>query len=164
MTLLISHLLADLLSISDQETWLYGEALRAMAAEKKFTHITFSRLQDLVTFPNMPQNLKEISYIANATNFRRFLFNKYGKQDIDIEHRIKIDPDTLMTYRGYCRFLESDLQHIFFTGKGRSGHGYKNDVKYLAKQMLIRGYVSRIVSINHPGYLINDAINEKRIN
>ena len=144
--LLISSLLTDLLSISDQDTWAYGEALRAMAAQKNFTHITFSRLQDLVTFPNMPENLQEISYIANATNFRRFLFNKYGRQDIDIEHKIATEPDTLMTYRGYCRFLESDLQHIYFTGKGRSNHGYKKDVKYLAKQMLIRGYVRSIFS------------------
>jgi pyoverdine/dityrosine biosynthesis protein Dit1 len=141
-TLLISYLLTDLLSISDQDTWAYGEALRAMAAQKKFTHLAFSRLQDLVTFPSMPEKLQEISYIANATNFRRFLFNKYGKEDIDIEHKIATDPDTLMTYRGYCRFLESDLQYIFVTGKERTIKGYKRDVKYLAKQMLIRGYVS----------------------
>jgi pyoverdine/dityrosine biosynthesis protein Dit1 len=145
--LLISSLLIDLLSISDQDTWAYGEALRAMAAKKKFTHIIFSRLQDLIKFPRMPENLQEISYIANATNFRRFLFNKYGKEDIDIEHRIATDPDTLMTYRGYCRFLESDLQYIFVTGNGRTSNGYKRDVKYLAKEMLIRGYVSSILFV-----------------
>jgi hypothetical protein len=47
-----------------------------------------------------------------------------------------------MTYLGYRRFLESDLRYIFPLGKGRSGHSYKRDVKYLAKQMLIRGHVS----------------------
>lgn len=143
----MSSLLIDLLSISDQHTWAYGEALRAMAAEKKFVHIGFSRLQDLVTFPGMPDNLQETSYVANATNFRRFLLNKHGKDDINIEDEISTNPDTLMTYRGYCRFLESDLQYIFVTGKGRTNNGYKRDVKYLAKQMLIRGYVSRCVSL-----------------
>ncbi|KAH8880465.1 hypothetical protein GQ53DRAFT_755030 [Thozetella sp. PMI_491] len=144
----------DLLSISDQDTWAYGEALRIMAAQKEFTHIGFSRLRDLVTFPNMPENLQEISYVANATNFRHFLLNKYGKDDIDIDHEIATNPDTLMTYRGYCRFLESDLQYIFVTGNGRSNHGYKRDVKYLAKQMLIRGYAfAAAVKANFPDHL-----------
>lgn len=112
-----------------------------MAVENGFVHIEFSRLKDLIKFP-LPERLGEITYVANATNFRRFLLNKYGKEDLDIDHEIATEPDTLMTYRGYRRFLESDLQYIFPTGKNRTGNGYKRDVKYLAKEMLIRGYVS----------------------
>ncbi|MCJ1419552.1 hypothetical protein MMC32_005907 [Xylographa parallela] len=129
----------DLLGIPDRDTWAYGEALRAMAVEKGFTHINFSRLKDLVKFP-LPETFGEITYVANATNFRRFLLNKYGKDDLDIDHEIATKPDTLMTYRGYRRFLESDLQYIFPTGKNRTSSRYKRDVKYLAKEMLIRGY------------------------
>jgi len=141
--------LTDLLSIPDRDTWAYGEALRAMAVQKGFTHIKFSRLRDLVNIP-IPEKLEEITYVANATNFRRFLLNTYGKDDLDIEHEIATKPDTLMTYRGYRRFLESDLKHVFPTGKGRSSHSYKRDVKYLAKQMLIRGHVS--ISITLPAF------------
>lgn len=112
-----------------------------MAVENGLIHIEFSRLKDLIKFP-LPERLGEITYVANATNFRRFLLNKYGKEDLDIDHEIATEPDTLMTYRGYRRFLESDLQYIFPTGKNRTGNGYKRDVKYLAKEMLIRGYVS----------------------
>ncbi|KAF2270327.1 acetyl-CoA synthetase-like protein [Lojkania enalia] len=129
----------DLLCIPDRDTWAYGEALRAMSVQKGFDHIDFSRLRDLVNFP-LPQKLKEITYVANATNFRRFLFNKYGKEDLDIDDEIATNPDTRMTYLGYRRFLESDLQYIFTLGEGRTSNGYKRDVKYLAKQMLIRGY------------------------
>lgn len=111
-----------------------------MAVEKGFDRIDFSRLKDLVKFP-LPETIGEITYVANATNFRRYLLNKYGKEDLDIDYEISTKPDTLMTYRGYRRFLESDLQHIFPTGKARSNNGYKRDVKYLAKEMLIRGYV-----------------------
>lgn len=112
-----------------------------MAVEKGFDHIGFSRLKDLVDFP-LPEKLEEITYVANATNFRRFLFNKYGKDNLDVDHEIATNSDTRMTYLGYRRFLESDLRHIFPLGKGRSSHSYKRDVKYLAKQMLIRGHVS----------------------
>ncbi|KAH7166366.1 Pyoverdine/dityrosine biosynthesis protein-domain-containing protein [Dactylonectria macrodidyma] len=129
----------DLLTIPDKDVWAYGQALRAMALEKGFANIDFSRLRDLVNFP-LPEKLEEITYVANATNFRRYLLNKYGKEDLDIDHEIATNPDTLMTYRGYRRFLESDLQHVFPSGKGRSIKGYKKNVKFLAKEMLIRGY------------------------
>ena len=112
-----------------------------MADEKGFNHIGFSRLKDMVDFPT-PEKLEEITYVANATNFRRFLFNKHGDDNLDIDNEIATKPDTHMTYLGYRRFLESDLKYIFPLGNGRSGHAYKKDVRYLAKQMLIRGHVS----------------------
>ncbi|KAF2846133.1 hypothetical protein T440DRAFT_248598 [Plenodomus tracheiphilus IPT5] len=130
----------DLLGIPDRDTWNYGESLRQMCEQKGFKHIDFSRLKDLATFPGLPDKLQEISYVANATNFRRVILNKYGKEDINIDNEIATNPDTKLTYLGYRRFLESDLQHIFPLGGGRTSNGYKRDVKYLAKQMLIRGY------------------------
>jgi pyoverdine/dityrosine biosynthesis protein Dit1 len=133
---------SDLLCISDKETWQYGEALRTMAQKKNFKHIRFSRIKDLINLAGIPEELREISYVANAFNFRRHMFNIYGKDDIDIDKEIATNPDTKLTYMGYLRFLESDMQYIFPTGEGRTRNGYKRDVKYLAKQMLIRGYVS----------------------
>ncbi|KAI1046602.1 hypothetical protein LB505_010658 [Fusarium chuoi] len=121
-----------------RDTWAYGEALRALAVKKGFNQITFSRLKDLAGL-KLPEKISEIAYVANATNFRRYLLNKYGKQDHDINYEIATNPDTLMTYCGYKRFLESDLQHIFPTGANRSHNGYRRDVKYLAKEMIIRG-------------------------
>ncbi|SCO76336.1 related to ABC1 transport protein [Fusarium oxysporum] len=143
----------DLLGISDQETWRYGSALRAMAEHKAFSHLSFSRLQDLVAVKGLPNDLNELTYVANATNFRRTLFNKYGRDgDLDIDHEIATNPDTLGTYKGYCRFLKSDLQHIF--GPAKSSAKYRKDVKYLAKQMLIRGYAfAGAVKARFPNYL-----------
>ncbi|KAJ5642941.1 transferase family protein [Penicillium longicatenatum] len=129
----------DLLCISDQETWMYGEALRKMVVEKGFNNIYFSRIRDLLDFP-LPEKLNEIVYVANCTTFRRLLLNKYGKDSLDIDQEIATNPDTKLTYLGYKRFLESDLQYIFPRGQGRSAHSYKRDCKYVAKQMLIRGY------------------------
>ncbi|PNP81104.1 hypothetical protein FNYG_05571 [Fusarium nygamai] len=129
----------DLLSIPDRDTWAYGQALRKLASDKGFQHISFSRIRDLVDIP-LPAELHEIAYVANATNFRRALLNRFGKDDIDIDKEIEKDPDTKMTYLGYRRFLESDLKHIFPVGNGRTANAYRRDVRYLAKQMLIRGY------------------------
>ncbi|RMZ77957.1 hypothetical protein DV738_g4111, partial [Chaetothyriales sp. CBS 135597] len=129
----------DLLSISDRDTWAYGEALRKMAKQKKFGYIDFARMKDLLDIP-LPDQLREITYVANCTNFRRLLLNKYSRPDFDIDHEIATNPDTKLTYLGYRRFLESDLKHIYTLGENRTNHAYKKDVKYLAKQMLIRGY------------------------
>nr|RBQ99993.1 hypothetical protein FVER53263_08710 [Fusarium verticillioides] len=129
----------DLLSIPDRDTWAYGQALRQLASDKGFQYISFSRIRDLVDIP-LPAELHEIAYVANATNFRRALLNRFGKDDIDIDEEIEKDPDTKMTYLGYRRFLESDLKHIFPVGNGRTANAYRRDVRYLAKQMLIRGY------------------------
>ncbi|KAF4996083.1 hypothetical protein FDECE_12579 [Fusarium decemcellulare] len=136
-----------------RDTWAYGQALRALAVKKGLKQIEFSCLKDLVEFP-LPEQMSEIVYVANATNFRRYLLNKYGKEDLDIDYEIATKPDTLMTYRGYRRFLESDLQYIFPTGKNRSNHVYKRDVKYLAKEMIIRGYAfARAIEAAFPNHL-----------
>ncbi|PWY83843.1 transferase family protein [Aspergillus sclerotioniger CBS 115572] len=129
----------DLLCISDRDTWAYGEALREMAVQKQFTNVAFSRIKDLLDLP-LPKRMSEIVYIANCTAFRRLLLNKYGNPDLDIDHEIATNPDTKLTYLGYKRFLESDLKHILHIGRDKSAHSYKQDCKYLAKQMLIRGY------------------------
>lgn len=112
-----------------------------MAIDKKFNYIDFSRMKDLLEFP-LPDKLREITYVANCTNFRRLLLNKYGRPDINIDQEIANNQDTKLTYLGYRKFLESDLRHIFPLSENRGSNAYKRDVKYLAKQMLIRGYVS----------------------
>lgn len=111
-----------------------------MAASKKFTYVAFSRLRDILDFP-LPGKLREITYVANCTNFRRALLNQHGRSDINIDQEILENPDTKLTYLGYRKFLESDLKYIFATGENLTRNQYKRDVKYLAKQMLLRGYV-----------------------
>jgi pyoverdine/dityrosine biosynthesis protein Dit1 len=114
-----------------------------MAVQKKFNYIAFSRIRDLLDIP-LPEKMTEIVYVANCTTFRRLLFNKYERADLDIDHEIASNPDTKLTYLGYKRFLESDLKYIFPRGADRSAHSYKRDCKYLAKQMLKRGDVGEM--------------------
>ncbi|OAG03327.1 uncharacterized protein CC84DRAFT_1220197 [Paraphaeosphaeria sporulosa] len=147
----------DLLSISDRHTWIYGQALRAMAVEKGFTNIRFSRLRDFVPADStlkLPDKMDEISYVANATNFRRFILNKFGKDGLDVDQLIATDTDTRLTYQGYRRFLMSDLRYIFTLGADRNSTAYKRETKYLAKQMIVRGVAfAGAIKHNFPNYL-----------
>lgn len=123
-----------------------------MATKKKFKHLGFVRIKDVVKIDGLPEPLKEISYVANATNFRCALLNTYGKEGIDIDEEIANNPDTRLTFQGYQKFLESDLEHIYPTGEDRSSEQYKEDVSFLAKQMLTRGYVC--LSVSYTPYII----------
>ncbi|KDN65174.1 putative taurine catabolism dioxygenase TauD [Colletotrichum sublineola] len=121
------------------EVWAYGETLRDIAAKKNLTNIEFSRLQDLVHLPNLPNKLEEITYVANATNFRRALLNNYGRSDYDPSKEISQNEDTRLTYRGYIKFLETDLRHVYPVGEDRSKTKFKTGIEYISKQMLQRG-------------------------
>lgn len=124
-----------------------------MAVEKRFDNIIFSRINHLLDFP-LPRKLREITYVANCTTFRRLLINKYGRDDIDIDKEIANNPDTKLTYLGYKRFLESDLKYIYPRGTDRTANDYRRDCKYLAKQMLVRGYAfARAVLNAFPNHL-----------
>ena len=124
-----------------------------MTTEKGFENIDFARIKHLLDF-SLPEELREITYVANCTTFRRLLLNTYGQDDLDIDHEIATNPDIKLTYLGYKRFLESDLKYIYPQGKGRTANGYKRDCKYLAKQMLIRGYAfARAVQNAFPKHL-----------
>ncbi|KAF2146412.1 uncharacterized protein K452DRAFT_294965 [Aplosporella prunicola CBS 121167] len=131
----------DLLTIPDREVWAYGEALRALAVKSNCTNISFSRLRDLVELPSLPSKLEEITYVANATNFRRALINKFGRPDLDVTKEIEEKEDTRLTYSGYRRFLESDLRFIFSLGENRSKTKFRKDA------------FAGAVKHNFPGYL-----------
>lgn len=113
-----------------------------MTVEKGFTHIEFSRLKDLVDI-GVPTDMDEIDYVTNATNFRMAVLNTFGQRDFNVEERISEHEDTCLTYRGYIKFLETDLQTVYPIGKARSKNKYKKGMAHIAKQMLYRGDVSR---------------------
>ncbi|KAI1409840.1 Pyoverdine/dityrosine biosynthesis protein-domain-containing protein [Hypoxylon sp. FL1857] len=128
----------DLLGVPDKDVWAYGEALRVLRTRKDFQHIEFCRLKDIVHV-DVPNELDEIRYVANATNFRHALLKQFSRPDFDVSLRISEDEDTCLTYRGYIKFLETDLQNVYPVGEGRSKSKYKRGVEYIARQMLIRG-------------------------
>ncbi|RYP51886.1 hypothetical protein DL768_002854 [Monosporascus sp. mg162] len=124
--------------VPDKDVWAYGEALRALSTRKEFHHIEFSRLKDLVHI-DLPDQLDEITYVANATNFRLALLKHFSRPEYDPSLKISEDEDTCMTYRGYIKFLATDLQDVYPVGEERSKSKYKKGVEYIAKQMLGRG-------------------------
>ncbi|EGR44678.1 uncharacterized protein TRIREDRAFT_69881 [Trichoderma reesei QM6a] len=127
----------DLLGVPDRDVWHYGETLRAMAVAKGYKHLSFSRLRDLVAI-QLPEQLDEMTYVANASNFRRALLNTFSRPDWDWK-TVSQSEDVCLTYRGYIKFLETDLQTVYPVGNGRSKTKYKRGIEYIAQQMMARG-------------------------
>lgn len=130
----------DLLGVPDKDVWNYGQTLRAIAAAKGHKHIYFSRLQDLVTIP-LPEQLDEIIYVANASNFRRALLNTFGRPDWSWETASQRE-DVSLTYKGYIKALEIDLQNMYDIKDDAGKTKFQQGIEYTAQQMLARGDVS----------------------
>ncbi|KAL6887172.1 Clavaminate synthase-like protein [Trichoderma longibrachiatum] len=127
----------DLLGVPDRDVFHYGETLRAMATARGYKHLSFSRLRDLVAI-QLPEQLDEMTYVANASNFRRALLNTFSRPDWDWQ-TVSQSEDVCLTYRGYIKFLEMDLQTVYPVGDDRSKTKYKRGVEYIAQQMMARG-------------------------
>ncbi|KAI0175373.1 putative pyoverdine/dityrosine biosynthesis protein [Pestalotiopsis sp. NC0098] len=128
----------DLLGVRDRDVWAYGEALRTLSVRQGFKHIEFSRLQDLVHIA-VPNELDQITYVSNATNFRLALLSKFSNTEFNASLKVKDDEDTCLTYRGYIKFLSTDLQDVYPIGDSRTKSQFKKGIEYVAKQMLFRG-------------------------
>ncbi|KAK1246264.1 hypothetical protein MKX08_000066 [Trichoderma sp. CBMAI-0020] len=127
----------DLLGVSDKDVWNYGQTLRAIATAKGHTHISFSRLQDLVTI-TLPEELEEMTYVANASNFRRALLNTFGRPDWNWEAASQRE-DVNLTYKGYIKALGIDLQHVYEIKDDAGRTKFQQGIEYTAQQMLARG-------------------------
>lgn len=135
----------------DKDVWAYGETLRELAIDKGFKNISFSRLRDLVNI-ELPNEFNEMTYVANASNFRRALLNSFSRPDWSWEDARQSE-DVCMTYRGYIKFLQLDLENVYPLKEDRTKSKYKKGIEYIARQMMARGDVSSAVLLYLTGLI-----------
>ena len=134
-------IIADILGVTDETVWDYGETLRKMAIEQELHHVKFIRLFELLEHPwiqtNSPEEAKE-HYLAHANCLRRELVYRFGDPTFDAAEAIRNDNDTCLTYRGYIKFLTKDLAYQedkqFTTKKARQAR-----IADIARSMIVRG-------------------------
>ena len=138
--------------------WSYGEALRKMSRDKKFSSIKFMRLSDLLegegahnnpvqgTFSaqSKPSDHNHATYLAHASCRRKELLARYTPVGFDAKKAIKEDTDTCLTYRGYLRFLKKDLENIDDLRIGQDGtplsaNKYAKVIEAIGQAMITRG-------------------------
>lgn len=102
---------SDVVGISEEHTWEYSEALAKIIEEKGFDRLKLRRVMDVIGFTDQQPMTKQ-TYLSLTNQSRTILMQKYGRTEDDIRALIATDHDTLMTYRGFIRFLENDLRYV----------------------------------------------------
>ena len=92
---------------------------------------------------NEPQTEEE--YLKDAPHFRSSVIEKYLPPGFDPEAYIAKDQDTTLTYRGYIKFLETDLAACPVEGEPKSKAQMKRVYEETAKKMIVRGKVRLII-------------------
>ncbi|KAJ2992581.1 hypothetical protein NUW58_g823 [Xylaria curta] len=124
----------DILGVSDQEVWRYGQHLRQMAEQNDCRYIRFSRICDLVGAEHESDKLDEALYLAKVSEYRSLL-EANTPSGFDVLDAITNDPDISATYKGYKKFLMSERDDR--THRSRSQTERENSG--IAKAMIVRG-------------------------
>ncbi|OJJ82520.1 isocyanide synthase family protein [Aspergillus glaucus CBS 516.65] len=128
----------DVVGISDENTWAYGDGLVQMAKSKGYDKsIKLFRVMDILGY-TADTPLNKESYLSLAQKCRNEILEKYGRTEEEVREMMRDDPDTLLTYCGFIRFLETDLRHSPVAANATSGQKYRKIVKKVAINMMIR--------------------------
>lgn len=99
----IANLFPDILGVSDEEVWRYGQELRKMAEQNDCRYIRFSRICDLVNAGHESDKLDEVLYLARVSEYRKLL-EANTPSGFDVLNAITNDADISKTYKGYKKF------------------------------------------------------------
>jgi pyoverdine/dityrosine biosynthesis protein Dit1 len=129
---------ADILGVSDQEVWRYGQHLRRMAEQNCCHCIRFARICDLVGAEHESEQLTEALYLTRVSKYRSSL-EANTPTDFNVLEAILNDSDISKTYKGYKKFLMSERENR----SKRSRSQTERENSGIAKSMILRGKVRR---------------------
>ena len=138
----------DLLGVSDEETFDYAKGLHRITEQLGLKHLKFTDLFELIGGENSPKTTAD--YASRVGKLKDRIFSEFLPAGYDFDEEIKSNKNALMTYRGYMKFLESDLA-TFFKEKSMSKSGAKKHGSKVARGMIERGKAfSALVDSNCP--------------
>lgn len=80
-----------------------------MAAREGSTSLKLLRVMDLLGLTAGETTTKDM-YLSMTDASRKALLEQYGRSEVEVREMLQTDEDTLLTYRGFIRFLETDLK------------------------------------------------------
>ncbi|KAH8728398.1 Pyoverdine/dityrosine biosynthesis protein-domain-containing protein [Phaeosphaeriaceae sp. PMI808] len=125
----------DLLGVTDETVWNFGQAVRSMSDAHGLTHLSFLRLWDLLGTTGDFKS-KEY-YLAHASSIRQELKARFADAQFEADMANKSTADMHMTHTKYLEFLEQDLRydarHLALDEEGK-----KANMADTAKEMMGR--------------------------
>ncbi|KAI1299711.1 Pyoverdine/dityrosine biosynthesis protein-domain-containing protein [Xylaria venustula] len=100
----------DLMGVSEEAAWEYGEALRDMAASMGNVNIKFIRLWDLLELParrfyEENREKAKVYYLEHATHIRQELIHRYSDEQFNASVAVTTDKDWATTHAAYVGVL-----------------------------------------------------------
>ncbi|KAH7086351.1 Pyoverdine/dityrosine biosynthesis protein-domain-containing protein [Paraphoma chrysanthemicola] len=99
----------DLLGVTDETVWNFGQAVREMADANGLKHLSFLRLWDLLG--NTGDFKSKEYYLAHAEAIRQELKQRFGDAQFEADMANKSTADMHLTHTKYLEFLEQDLRY-----------------------------------------------------
>ena len=126
----------DLLGVSDEEVFDYAKGLHRITEDLGLKHLRFTDLFELMGGESSPTTAEE--YASRVGKLKERLWVDFLPPGYVFDEEINRNKDALMTYRGYMKFLESDLATVF-RAKGLSKSATKKHSSKVARGMIERG-------------------------
>lgn len=140
----------DLLGVSDKEVYSYARSLENICERLRLKHVRFSNIYTLSGKKNPSTYLE---YMETIDSIREEIFTDFLPNAYNFDQDIKTNPNSLSTYRGYLKFLESDLA-IFCKTEGMSKTAARKHHSKVARKMIERGKAfSALVKNNSPDHI-----------
>ncbi|KZF20182.1 hypothetical protein L228DRAFT_232708 [Xylona heveae TC161] len=128
----------DIVGITDDDTWNYSQVLMEMARNMACNNIRMLRVMDILGYTDEAVEMTKETYLQFVEKSREVLLSEYGRSEEEVRQMMSDDPDTLTTYRGFIRFLETDLRYSPVAKAATSGQQFRKIVKKVAMGMMIR--------------------------
>jgi pyoverdine/dityrosine biosynthesis protein Dit1 len=97
----------DLLGVTDETVWNFGQGVRQVSADNRLQNLSFLRLWDLLEYPGDFQS-KEY-YLEHAEKIRHELKVRFGDAKFEADMANTSTADMQMTHSKYLEFLKQDL-------------------------------------------------------
>ena len=144
---------SDIYQLSDATVWLYGEALREMVRSNFFDrNVKVVHTAELLDATG-GQQVDEHWFLSAAGHCRRIIDEQFSKGDGAMKTLLKDDPDSLLTYQGFKKFLEVDLAQTALRAESKSKNAYRRTISALSLRLMARsegfGKIMRTKMPNH---------------
>ncbi|KAL9595587.1 MAG: hypothetical protein Q9219_006351 [cf. Caloplaca sp. 3 TL-2023] len=130
----------DILGITDAEVYRYSQALQQMAKDCGCNDIKFLPFTNLLGgVSDAAEPTTEEAYLKDVSYFRDQIMERYTPEGFNVESHLAKDADATLTYRGYIKFLETDLATRPADAEPKTKSQMKKMYEEIAKKMMVRG-------------------------
>ncbi|KAK5996382.1 Threonyl-tRNA synthetase [Cladobotryum mycophilum] len=128
----------DLLLISDEDVWNYGQAIRAMVQSNGFSkNIEVLHAMEILELIEKDQ-LSEEGFYETIGQCREMIKDQFCAGEDEIRWLVNNDPDSRLTFTGFKAFCKVDMDNTPMKKQAVSQKAYMKEIASLALNMMAR--------------------------